>query len=225
MTKIVIAGDSTAAIKEDNKRPETGWGEKMSQFLPDDFQIINLAMNGRSTKSFIHEDRLLEAEQLLSPGDYFIIQFGHNDQKLDTERGTTPEQYQENLAAFVAAAHKKQATPLLLTSITRLKYDEAEQLDPLAVGPYPEAMKQFAKTHGVACLDMFTITQDYFSKLTPTEARKHFLHLSVDEHPNYPEGICDNTHLNDYGATVIARLICETIKNSTLPLRSVAITL
>ena len=63
-------------------------------------------MNGRSTKSFIQEERLLHAEQLLAPGDYFLIQFGHNDQKTDPERGTTPKEHQENLAQFIAVAQK-----------------------------------------------------------------------------------------------------------------------
>lgn len=57
-------------------------------------------MNGRSTKSFIQEKRLLHAEQLLAPGDYFLIRFGHNDQKTDPERVTTPKEHQENLDPY-----------------------------------------------------------------------------------------------------------------------------
>ncbi|WP_291292137.1 rhamnogalacturonan acetylesterase [Enterococcus sp.] len=219
MVKLIIAGDSTAANKTADKRPETGWGEKIQSFLSTDFSVINLAMNGRSTKSFIQEKRLLTAEALLAPGDYFLIQFGHNDQKTDPERGTTPEEYQRNLAQFVATAQNKQAIPILLTSITRLKFN-AQQLDPLAVGPYPEAMKDFARTHNIDCLDIFTSTQNFFSKLTPEEARTYFLHLSKNEHPNYPEGIQDNTHLNDQGALTVARLICQAIKEANLSLSS-----
>ena len=55
-------------------------------------------MNGRSTKSFIQEKRLLHAD--------FLIRFGHNDQKTDPERGTTPKEHQENLAQFIAVAQK-----------------------------------------------------------------------------------------------------------------------
>ncbi len=52
-------------------------------------------MNGRSTKSFIQEKRLLHAEQLLAPGDYFLIRFATNGQKTDPERVTTPKEHQE----------------------------------------------------------------------------------------------------------------------------------
>ena len=63
-------------------------------------------MNGRSTKSFIQEKRLLAADEQLIPGDYFLIRFGHIDQKTDPERGTTPKEHQENLAQFIAVAQK-----------------------------------------------------------------------------------------------------------------------
>lgn len=63
-------------------------------------------MNGRSTKSFIQEKRLLAADEQLIPGDYFLIRFGHNDQKTDPERVTTPKEHQENLAQFIAVAQK-----------------------------------------------------------------------------------------------------------------------
>ncbi|WEL48858.1 GDSL-type esterase/lipase family protein [Enterococcus casseliflavus] len=102
MEKIVIVGDSTASIKEPSARPETGWGEKISRYLPQ-HQIVNLAKNGRSSKSFIEEGRLLQAKKELYAGDYLLIQFGHNDQKTDS-RGTTPVEYQHNLATFVQTA-------------------------------------------------------------------------------------------------------------------------
>ncbi|MFR2689333.1 MAG: rhamnogalacturonan acetylesterase, partial [Enterococcus faecium] len=55
MPTIHIAGDSTAAEKDENKRPETGWGEKISAYFSPEIQINNQAKNGRSTKSFIQE--------------------------------------------------------------------------------------------------------------------------------------------------------------------------
>ncbi|MCC4046139.1 rhamnogalacturonan acetylesterase [Enterococcus gallinarum] len=220
MVKLIIVGDSTAATKMTDKRPETGWGEKIPTFLSPEVTVIHLAMNGRSTKSVIQEKRLLHAEQLLASGDYFLIQFGHNDQKTDPERGTTPKEYQENLAQFVAVAQKKQANPVLLTSITRLKFHQNNDLDPLAMGPYSEAMREFAAAFEIPCLDIFKMTQNYFSTFASGEARQYFLHLSKNEHPNYPEGISDNTHLNDQGALIVARLICQAIKESNLALSS-----
>ncbi|WP_430609325.1 rhamnogalacturonan acetylesterase [Enterococcus sp. DIV0876] len=216
MPKIVIAGDSTAANKFEIARPETGWGEKLSWFLPDTYQVINFAKNGASTKSFIKEGLLAQAEAALSKGDYFLIQFGHNDQKITDERGTTLEEYQHNLAKYIQIAKEKAAIPILFTSITRLYYDE-DQLDLEAVGGYPAAMRAFAEQYDILCLDIFTATQNYFNGITQAEAQSHFLHLPVGVHPNYPNGIEDNTHLNAHGATVVAQLIAQALKQTDLP--------
>jgi len=107
MPKFIIAGDSTAANKSERARPETGWGEKLSWFVSDHYQVINFAKNGASTKSFINDHLLAEAEVAMHKGDYFLIQFGHNDQKVDDDRGTTLDEYQKNLTVYVQTAQKK----------------------------------------------------------------------------------------------------------------------
>lgn len=85
---------------------------------------------------------------------------------------------------------------------------------------YPEAMRDFVATFEIPCLDIFTMTQNYFSTFAPGKARQYFLHLSKNEHPNDPKAISDNTHLNDQGALIVARLICQAIKESNLALSS-----
>src|SRR4051812_6263151 len=76
---IWIAGDSTAAQKLPEKRPETGWGEMLGQyFRADEVRIANRAMNGRSTRTFISEGRWKNIVDSLHTGDYVFIQFGHN---------------------------------------------------------------------------------------------------------------------------------------------------
>ena len=57
-TVVYLAGDSTMAEKLPEKRPETGWGEKLQQYFDvKKVKIENHAQNGRSTKSFIDEKR------------------------------------------------------------------------------------------------------------------------------------------------------------------------
>jgi hypothetical protein len=55
---IFIAGDSTAAQKLPEKEPETGWGEKIAAFFSNKVLFQNFAANGRSTKSFMDEEKL-----------------------------------------------------------------------------------------------------------------------------------------------------------------------
>ncbi len=95
---------------------------------------------------------------------------------------------------------------------------DQQQLDPLAVGPYPEAMRALATSLDVVCLDLFAATQRFFSALEPQQAKTYFLHLEKNQHPNYPAGITDNTHLNDQGATAVAKLVAKCLTNAPLPL-------
>src|SRR5215471_16652605 len=100
--KIFIAGDSTAANKEVRAYPETGWGMPISYFFDSTVTVDNRAKNGRSTKTFISEGLWQGLINDVQPGDYVLIQFGHNDEsKEKTDRYTTPEEYKNNLAKFI----------------------------------------------------------------------------------------------------------------------------
>lgn len=225
---IYIAGDSTAAIKEPETRPETGWGECLQSFFdPQKIKVIDTAQNGRSTKSFISENRLAAIEQTIKPGDYLFIQFGHNDQKLeDPDRGTFPyDDYQANLRQFVDVARQHQATPVLLTSFTRRKYlAGTEKIDPNTLGDYPAAMRQLATKEHVLLLDLNTISRDFLNQHSITETKKYFLHLKPGAFPNYPEGRIDDTHSSPLGAQTNAKMVVQAIQNSNLELSYALIT-
>src|SRR6476659_9029701 len=106
---IFMAGDSTMAIKQPDKRPETGWGEMLGKYFKDGtVRIDNRAMNGRSTKTFISEGRWQSIVDALQKGDYVFIQFGHNDESKDKgERYTPPADYRNNLIRFVTEVKAK----------------------------------------------------------------------------------------------------------------------
>ncbi|MDQ3711419.1 MAG: GDSL-type esterase/lipase family protein [Acidobacteriota bacterium] len=100
---VYLAGDSTLAEKKPEKRPETGWGEMFQQYFDAKKVVIeNHAQNGRSTKTFISENRWQAIVDKLKKGDYVFIQFGHNDQSKDkTDRYTPPEDFKKNLTRMV----------------------------------------------------------------------------------------------------------------------------
>src|SRR6476661_9155380 len=96
-----LAGDSTMAQKQSDKRPETGWGEALQPcFDSSEVRIANRAVNGRSTRSFVAEGRWQAIIDSLKPGDYVFIQFGHNDEKVGTSNYSSPYDYGHNLAQF-----------------------------------------------------------------------------------------------------------------------------
>ena len=81
-TTIFVIGDSTAAEKQGYKTsPERGWGMVLQGCFDDQIIVDNHAVNGRSSKSFLDEGRWQKVLDKMQPGDYVLIQFGHNDEK------------------------------------------------------------------------------------------------------------------------------------------------
>lgn len=110
-TTIFIIGDSTAAKKDLSKgSPERGWGMALQCYFDDSFiHVDNHAVNGRSSKSFIDEGRWQKVLDKMQPGDYVIIQFGHNDEKPQPARHTEPgSTFDANLAKFVNETRAKE---------------------------------------------------------------------------------------------------------------------
>lgn len=213
---VFIAGDSTAALKGAAEKPMTGWGEYLQDYFDSSVRVDNRAVNGRSSKSFLDEGRLADIERDLRPGDYLFIQFGHNDGKQeDPSRYADPEEaYPGNLKRFIASARQRGGTPVLLTSVSRRRFLADGSPDPEAVGAYPEAMRQAAAEAGTPLLDIFAASQQLYRALGEEGSRHLFMHLPEGAHPNYPDGIRDDTHFSDTGARHIARLVAKAIKHS-----------
>ncbi len=210
--KIFIAGDSTAAKKQAYERPETGWGECLSEFISPIYDIINYAENGRSTKSFIDKGLLDRIDQEITRGDLLIIQFGHNDEKKeDPERYTSLESYELNLKKFAQVTKKHEAIPIFISSITRRTFVDGT-LNKNAIKDYPHAMKAFAVSHGYPFIDMYKLSQNIISHLGEEDSKRYYLHLKPNESTNYPKGLIDNTHFNPYGARQFAALIASQLQ-------------
>ena len=79
---IYLIGDSTMANKNIEKDGrERGWGMALQGFFAEEVFIDNRALNGRSSKTFIDEGHWQKVLNDIKPGDYLVIQFGHNDEK------------------------------------------------------------------------------------------------------------------------------------------------
>lgn len=214
--RIFMAGDSTAAPKEAEKRPETGWFEVLGECLHAVTTLENFARNGRSSKSFIDEGLLAAAAERLGPGDLLLIQFSHNDEKDDPERHTDPKSsFPERLREFLAAARAADATPVLLTPVARRRFDPSGRLADTH-GVYPDTVRELARAESVALIDITARSSELFGAAGADGSRSYFLHLAPGENPNYPDGIADDTHLSPKGAREIARLVAEGLREAGL---------
>lgn len=216
--KVFIAGDSTASNYEKADAPRAGWGQVIGSFFGDQIEVINKAASGRSSKSFINENRLDEIDNSISEGDYLLIQFGHNDQKDDPERGTKAfGSFQDYLKKYIKVAQENRATPILLTPIQRRNFSSRGHLINTH-GKYPEAIRKLAHELNVSLIDLTEITKKYFEELGPKRTKDIFLWLKPGESDNYPEGEEDDTHFSENGALKISELIVEEMRNQNLEL-------
>lgn len=217
---VYIAGDSTAANKTVDRRPETGWGEMLQQhFDPAKVKIDNRALNGRSTKSFIAEGKWTALIDSVKKGDFVFIQFGHNDQSKDKgERYTPPEDFKKNLAKFVDEVRAKGANPVLMTPVMRRRFDKDGKFYDTH-GDYPSYTREIALSHKVPLIDMQRKSEGVIVKYGVDGSKKLFLQLAPGENANYPKGVEDNTHFSPLGAEEMAKLAVEGIREAKLKLK------
>ena len=216
---VFLAGDSTMAQKLVDRRPETGWGEALQQWFDiDHVRVVNLARNGRSTRTFISENRWQEIATSVKKGDYVFIQFGHNDAAKDRpDRQTPPSDYRANLVRFVNDVRAKEATPVLLTPVMRRRFRaEGEFYD--SHGEYPDIVRAVAKELNVPLIDMHRKSEAVIKAYGAADSKKLFLILKPNEHPNYPAGIEDNTHFSALGAELMAEQVAQGIRELDLPI-------
>lgn len=218
MTTVYLAGDSTVSSYGANAAPMAGWGQMLGELFEDGVAVRNEARGGRSSKSFIDEGRLAPIAEAIAPGDYLFIQFGHNDEKTDEARYTSPDgTYPQYLKQYIEAARAKGATPVLLTPVERRSFDENGGLKDTH-GDYPAAVLRLAREEDVPVIDLRQKSRVLFESLGDETSKKLLTWLKQGESPNYPEGKQDNTHFNEAGAREIARLVAEGIREAGLPL-------
>ena len=116
------------SVKDKRNYPETGWGMPFVHFFDSTVVVDNRAQNGRSTRTFIDENRWAPVVDALKPGDYVFIQFGHNDEIPTKRSATTPAQFRNYLKKYVADTRSKGAKPVLLTSVARRSFDTAGKI-------------------------------------------------------------------------------------------------
>ncbi len=201
---VFLAGDST--VTDQPREPTTSWGQMLTRFFTPDVAIANHAESGETLKSFITGLRLDKILSLMKKGDYLLIQFGHNDQKVNwpqtyVEPFTTHKAY---LKVLIAEARRRGAFPVLVTPMQRRNFDGMKIRNTL--GDFPESVRQTAKEENVPLIDLTKMSIDFYEALGPDRAQLAF------------SGGTDVTHHSAYGAYELAKCIVEGIRANKLDL-------
>lgn len=204
---IWMVGDSTMAYKKPERKPESGWGVAFAQFGKDNVIIKNKAASGRSTKSFIAEKRWQAVLDSIQPGDFVIIQFGHNDQRKDslvyTDANST---YKELLQKYIKEAREKGANPVICTPVVRRHFDGSGNLLDTH-GMYLKAVREVAKDTRTPMVDMEAITRKLVTDLGPEKSKSLY---------TIRKNRLDSTHLCHEGALQVADLFVKNAKKQHL---------
>ena len=206
---IFLAADSTVQSYGLSEKNQGGWGEFLQDYLTADIQVINHAIGGRSSKTFVEEGRLHKIVGELKEGDYLLIQMGHNDATANKpERYTDPSTtYKAYLKMYVEGARKCQAEPILITPVARLHCENDQFINDFP--EYCQAMKELAKEENVVLIDLMEKSLRVFEFIGYEEAFTYFM-ASVNE--------TDFTHFTKKGANQMAKLVAKGIKESQLPI-------
>lgn len=203
--RIVITGDSTASDYPPDCAPRTGWGQALAERTQ--HEVINRALSGASTRSFIDVGLLDTALDDLRPADLLLVCFGHNDSKDDHRFADPKVAFPANLRRFVVGARERGATPVLLTSIERRRFSDGVLYS--VHGEYPSQTTALARDEGVPLIDLTGATHALWQSQGVEGSKDSFLWLSPGQWPGYPDGEQDDTHLSTAGAALVAELVLD----------------
>ena len=200
---VFLLGDST--VCDQPSEPYASWGQMLTRFFGPRAAIANHAESGESLRSSLRARRLDKVLSLMKPGDYLLIQYGHNDEKEKGSGVGAFTTFKADLKHFVEETRKKGGIPILITPVQRRTFDATGKVTN-SHGDYPEAVRQAAKEEGVSLIDLNAISKDLYEALGPERSGMLFK-------PG------DGTHHNNYGSYELAKCIVAAIKKQKLPLR------
>lgn len=233
--KVYLIGDSTVADYTGDydekdymatRYPIAGWGQVFHPFLradslalvrnlikADSAVVVDKARGGRSTRTFFEEGRWAEVYRALRKGDLVLMQFGHNDAAENKpERYTSVQAYKEYLRLYVHQSRQKGAIPIILTPVNR-NYPWKDGKLSNVHGEYPQAAKDVAAELNVPLIDLTQRSIDAFTAKGQEYVSSHyFMNLPASKYTAYPDGQNDNTHFQPEGASAVAQLVFNGMK-------------
>jgi lysophospholipase L1-like esterase len=208
--KIVLVGDSTVATGG-------GWGPGFCAVMTPNVTCLDDAINGRSSKSFIAEGAWTKA--LAEKGNYYLIQFGHNDMKgKGADRETDPDTtFAANLRKYIADARAIGAQPVLVTSLSRRTLKDGAVVEDLK--DYAESTRKVGVAEHVSVIDLNAISTAMLNHMTQAEADRFNAADQEKERLAVGKSATDRTHLNPMGQKTFGRIVAEELAKKQPELR------
>ncbi len=230
---LYVVGDSTLSSFTDTTYfyPRYGYGTQLDTYFSSKLDINNLALSGRSSKSFTKESNYSVLKSSISSGDYLLIGFGHNDEKSDdASRFTDASKPVTDSTSFkyslyenyIKLAESRGATPILCTPIVRVEKGDytGSSAHITSHGDYAEAIRELGQEKNVTVIDLTSLTKEKYLSIGYNEAI-YYHAMTAGKYDTDNTTIIadtnsvDSTHLNIYGAKMVAYLFADAIKNTS----------
>ncbi len=221
---LIVTGDSTIQNNDSDPDGMWGWGSVLETvFDPSRITLVNAGKAGRSARTFLDEGRWEKVYNSIQPGDFVVIQFGHNDfggintapgrgEIRNTSDSTkvffmmdrhyeVVRSYGWYLRKFIDEVREKGATPILCSTTPRNIWTDAkiERRE-----EFIKYMQEVCAQTGVDFVDILKITADYYDSIGNEEASKYFKN--------------DHTHSSRLGAERNAKSFAEGLESINHPL-------
>ncbi|GIW75897.1 MAG: rhamnogalacturonan acetylesterase [Phycisphaerae bacterium] len=210
VTTVFLAGDST--VTDQGREPWGGWGQMLPRFFKPDVVVTNLAQSGLTLTSFERQNRLKKILSMMKPGDYVLIQFGHNDQKEKGENVGPFTSYKANLKRYVEKIREKGGNPVLVSSMERRRWEDGKPGKTLS--DFAQAVRQTGTELDVPVIDLNTMSLQIYEALGESGSARAFAHYPANTFPGQDQPLKDNSHHNSYGAYELARAVVESIRQN-----------
>jgi len=196
---IFLAGDSTVQTYKKDEL-QGGWGEFLENHLPNEINVFNYAIGGRSSKTFIEEGRLHNMLKNMSKNDYLFIQMGHNDAtKNRPERYTDPmTTYKDYILKYIDSARHISAIPILITPVARLNVEDGNYKNDFS--EYCQALREVAGEKDVPLIDLMSESLLFYKTIGYGATFQLFM-ASINH--------TDFTHFTKKGANEIAKIVAK----------------
>ncbi len=203
---VFLIGDST--VCDQSREPFSSWGQSLPRFFKPDIAIANHGESGESYSGSIGERRLDKMLTLMKPGDYMIMQFGHNDQKERGEGKGPFLNYKANIKIHVDAVRARGGIPVVVSPMERRNFTDEGKVKP-TLADYAEGARQAAKELGTAFIDLNAMSIPFYEALGKDKAYLAFAGTGLQR---------DATHHDNYGSYELAKCIVQGIRDNQLPL-------
>lgn len=204
---VFLLGDST--VCDQSKEPYNSWGQMFPRWFVPEVAIANHGESGETYRDSIGRRRLDKILSVMRPGDWLLLQFGHNDQKQIAKNSGGPfTTYKAEIKRHVDGARSRGGIPVILSPVERRGFDDAGKVKPSLI-EYADAAREAARELGVAFIDLNALSKPFYEALGPDRSARAFA---------APGGKVDNTHHNNYGSYQLSRAVAQALRDQNLPL-------